>query len=261
MATASGLQASDKNTEARERKFFMVLNITMAAIIVAGFSVNLAMGRSTFAVPAIYHIHAAVFFGWVALYITQSVLIAGNNVALHRRLGILATGWVPVMVVLGITLMIVSMRRTGGPFFFDQNEFLFANGMHLVLFAVLAFFALKVRRYSGWHRRLMVVAMTILTGPGLGRLLPMPLLMPHAWRIMTLAILIFPVAGMIADKRRHGAVHPAWFWGVGAIIVVQVVADLIAYTAWGEAVTHDLLAGYPGGMRPMEAFMPLALAD
>ena len=26
--------------------------------------------------------------------------------------------------------------------------------------------------------------MTILTGPGLGRLLPMPLMIPHAWRLM-----------------------------------------------------------------------------
>ena len=48
----------------------------------------------------------------------------------------------------------------------------------------MVFTALRRRRYTGWHRRLMLSAMSILTGPGLGRLLPMPLFIPNAWRIM-----------------------------------------------------------------------------
>ncbi len=41
-------------------------------------------------------------------------------------------------------------------------------------------------------------------GPSFGRLLPMPLLIPNAWRIMTVVTMIWPVIGMIADKRRNG---------------------------------------------------------
>src|SRR3546814_7274197 len=103
--------------------------------------------------------------------------------------------------------------------------------------------ALRRRRHTGWHRRLMLSAMSILTGPGIGRLLPMPLLMPHSWRISIAVTMIFPVIGMIADKRRHGRVHPAWWWSVGAIIVVQVAADIIAYSPWGVGVTEALVAG------------------
>ena len=171
-------------------------------------------------------------------------------------LGLLAYGWAPVMVVMGFAIMIASLQRSGGPFFFDQNEFLFSNTLLLVLFGAMVFTALRRRRHTGWHRRLMLVAMSILTGPGLGRLLPMPLLMPNAWRIMMVVTLIFPVVGMIVDKRRQGHVHPAYFWGVGAIIAVQVIADLIAYSAWGVSVTQSIVGGTPGGERPMAAFLP-----
>ncbi|MCB2074906.1 MAG: hypothetical protein H6917_03600 [Novosphingobium sp.] len=239
-----------------EERFFLVMACIISAIIVVGFAVHLALGRSTFAVPAVYHLHAFVFFGWVALYLAQNWLIAANNVRLHRTLGLLAYGWAPVMVVMGFAIMIASLQRSGGPFFFDQNEFLFSNTLLLVLFGAMVFTALRRRRHTGWHRRLMLVAMSILTGPGLGRLLPMPLLMPNAWRIMMVVTLIFPVVGMIVDKRRQGHVHPAYFWGVGAIIAVQVIADLIAYSAWGVSVTQSIVGGTPGGERPMAAFLP-----
>ncbi len=256
MATLAENPGPGRSAEQSERAFFRTMATIMCAIIVAGFSVNLAMGRSTFAVPIAYHIHAFVFFGWVALYLAQNWLIAGNNIALHRRLGMLAYGWVPLMVVMGFVIMITVMKRTGGPFFFDQNEFLISNTLLLVLFGGMTYTALRVRRHSGWHRRLMLTAMSFLSGPGLGRLLPMPLMMPHAWRIMMVITLIFPVVGMIRDKVKTGRVHPAWFWAVGAIVAGQIVADLIAYSPWGVTLTEWVIAGTPGAERPMEAFLP-----
>jgi len=256
MATLIESGAPDSGAEQAERNFFRAMATVISVIIVAGFAFNLAMGRSTFAVPITYHIHAFVFFGWVALYLSQNWLIAANNIALHRTLGKLAYAWVPAMVVMGFVIMITSLQRTGGPFFFDQNEFLFSNSMLLVLFGAMVFTALRRRRYTGWHRRLMLSAMSILTGPGLGRLLPMPLFIPNAWRIMMVITLVFPVIGMIADKRRLGRVHPAYYWGVGAIIVVQVIADVLAYSAWGVSVTQSIVGGTSGGERPMAAFLP-----
>lgn len=257
MATAAGTFAPPgRGAEFAERRFFLVMALAMALVVVAGFSLNLAMGRSTFAVPYYYHLHAVVFMSWLAFYVAQNGLIATGNVALHRRLGLLSLVLVPVMVLLGFVIMIGSMRRTGGPFFFDQNEFLISNSLMLLLFAGLVGAALTRRRYTGWHRRLMFCAMAILTGPGLGRLLPMPLLVPNAWRIIVGLTLLFPVIGMIADLRRNGRVHPAWFWGAGAIVAAQLVGDLVAYSSVGVAITETVLAGSPGAERPMAAYLP-----
>lgn len=256
MATLSDRISPDHGVQDSERHFFRLMALVMATVIVAGFAFNLAMGRSTFAVPLVYHVHAFVFLSWVALYVAQNWLIAGNQISLHRKLGMLAYAWVPLMVVMGFVIMITALRRTGGPFFFDQNEFLFSNSLLLLLFGALVMTALRRRRYTGWHRRLMLTAMSILTGPGLGRLLPMPLFIPYGWRIMMMVTLLFPVIGMIADKRRHGRVHPAWLWGVGAILLTQIVADVLAYSRWGVGITQAVLEGSAGSARPMAAFLP-----
>ena len=241
-------------------RFFTIMAFVMATVIVAGFSLNLAMGRSTFDVPLSYHVHAFIFMGWIALYLAQHVTASAQNWALHGTLGKLAWVWVPAMVVMGSVIMVVVARRTGGPFFFDVNEFLISNLAMLLCFGGLAIWALKRQRYTGWHRRLMLVAMAVLTGPGLGRLLPMPLMIPNAWTITIAATMIFPVIGMIADRRRLGHVHPAYWWGTGLYAGTFILSLLLAYSPLGYAITDWVIAGTPGAERPMEAFLPPGFA-
>ncbi len=237
-------------------RFFIVMAFAMASVIVAGFSLNLATGRSSFAVPLPYHVHAVIFMGWVALFLAQHVTASTGNWALHRSLGKLAYVWIPAMVLAGCTIMVVVARRNGGPFFFDMNEFLVSNLMLLVCFGGLALWALRRQRYQGWHRRLMLVAMAILTGPGYGRLLPTPLLMPYAWTALFFVTLILPAIAMIADKRKLGRVHPAYWWGMGIYVATFAGSMLLAYSPIGYAVTDWVVAGTPGAQRPMEAFLP-----
>lgn len=238
-----------------DTRFFLVMAFVMAGIIVGGFSLNLVAGRSSFAVPAIFHLHALVFFGWVALYLVQNLFICSGSVALHRRLGWVALLWVPLMVVLGTAMTVRSVQH-GAPFFFDVRQFLVSNPLQLLLFAGLAFAALAMRRQTGWHRRLMYCAMAILCGPGFGRLLPMPLLMPYAWWAALAAVLLLPMIGMVADHRRSGRVHPAWRWGIGLMLGVQVAADAFAFSPLGTAFTQRVVAGTAGEHRPIAPYFP-----
>jgi hypothetical protein len=99
----------------------------MALVLVAGFSIQLAMGRSTFASPVSVHLHALIFFGWTVLYVLQNGLIATGSVALHKRLGWLATIWVPAMVVMGIYVTVSMVQRGAVPFIFQPLYFLVMN--------------------------------------------------------------------------------------------------------------------------------------
>jgi len=246
-------------TDRGEARFFFTMACLMAATIVAGFSFNILTGRSSFGMPWLVHFHAWVMMGWLGLYVVQNALIFGGNVALHRRLGWLSLLFLPAMLVMGLLITRYSLQTLGGPPFFDQNQFLVSNPLQLVGVVIMVGWALALRRNTSWHRRLMFCGFAALTGPGVGRLLPSPLFIPYAWYVVAiLPAVLFPAVGMLADRRRYGAVHPAWFWGIGIVIGMQVLADLIAYSPFGDAFTFWFLSGTPGAERPMEAFFPPA---
>jgi hypothetical protein len=127
----------------------------------------------------------------------------------------------------------------------------------LLGFAGVAAWAIAIRANTGWHRRLMFCAFAMLTGPGIGRLLPSPLLIPYAWYAeAVLPPIVFAGIGMLADKRRYGRAHPAWLVGIATVIALQIVADLMAYSGAGIAFTEQVLAGRQGAERAMTAFFP-----
>lgn len=241
----------------RDGRFFLGGSIAMAATIVAGFSLQLAAGRSTFASPPLVHAHAIVFMGWVAIYLTQNVLIATGRAALHRRLGWIAAVWIPLMVVLGTTVTVAMVRQGHVPFFFRPLQFVLLNPLSLFTFAGLAAAAIVLRRRTDWHRRLHFSAMAILLGPAFGRLLPMPLMIPWAFELTVLACALFPLVGMIADQRRTGRVHPAWYWGLGALFGYALLADVLAYSPVGAAIYERATLGSPGAaVAPLEFAPP-----
>ena len=247
---------AQRGAGAEGTRFYTIMAFVMALVIVAGFSLNLAMGRSSFALPAAFHVHGMIFMGWLGLYLAQAVTIASGNRALHRQLGKLAYVFIPAMVAAGAMIIVVSIRGTGGPFFFAQNEFFISNLAGLMVFGGLAWWALRVRRHTGWHRRLMLVAMSALTGPGLGRLLPMPLLIPYAWPIAVSASFVFGAVAMLVDWRTNGRVHPAYWWGMGINVGGFLASMVLAYSPIGYAITEAVIAGTPGAERPMGPFLP-----
>jgi hypothetical protein len=151
---------------------------------------------------------------------------------------------------------VAMVRRGQVPFFFQPLQFLVFDPVALFTFAGLTAAAILLRRQTNWHRRLHFCGMSILLGPGFGRLLPMPLLQPWAWEATLAASMIFPVAGMLADMRRSGHVHPAWRWGVAAMIGSLLVTEAITYSPAGSAIYRVVTAGSPGAALPPLQFAP-----
>ena len=175
-------------------RFFLKAAIVMALFVAAGFSLQLAMGRSSFHSPPLVHAHAIVFMGWVTLYVLQNVFVSRGSMALHRRLGWIGAGWIVAMLILGFAVTIAMVRRGQVPFIFTPLQFLVFDPMTLIAFFGLTVAAITLRRRTDWHRRLHYCGMSLLLGPAFGRLLPMPLLIPWAWEAAFAATLFFPLA-------------------------------------------------------------------
>lgn len=255
MATAAILPTDTRSDD----RFFLTMAFVMAATIFAGFSFQLMMGRSSFLEPPLVHAHAIVFMGWVVIYVLQNWFATIGPLRLHRVLGWIALGWMIAMFVLGTAVTVVMVRQGRAPFFFQPLHFLVFDPLTILGFAGLVIAGVSLRKRTDWHRRLNYSGMTMLTGPAFGRLLPVPFLVPYAYHATLLATLIFPVIGIIADIRRDGRVHPAWWWGLGGMLAAELVTDAITFSPIGTALYDWVTAGSPGAAMPPLAFPPSPL--
>jgi len=257
MATIAFGPAPRGDAPAADHRFAATLAIAMAVVVIAGFSTQLALGRSTFESPLRVHVHAVVFMGWVALFVAQAWLATRGPLALHRRLGWIAAGWMALMVVTALTVIVAAARNGTVPFFFAPQRFVISNPASMICFVALTGTAIARRRETAWHARLHVCGMAAIMGPAFGRLLPMPLLIPWAFECAVAGGLLFPLAGALRDRRVLGRAHPAWWWGIGAILATMVLSNTIARTPLGDAIYAAVTAGSPGAAIPGPAYPPL----
>ncbi|WP_231731319.1 MULTISPECIES: hypothetical protein [Sphingomonas] len=251
--------ATPHGVERNDDRFFLTMAFVMAGVLVAGFSLNLAMGRSTFARPLLVHAHAIIFMGWIVIYLAQNWFATQGPIALHRRFGWVAVGWLCLMLYFGTAVTVMNVRAGTVPFFFQPLHMLVFDPLSLIGCMALIGAGIAQRKHTGWHRRLNYCGMALLVGPGVGRLLPMPLLIPYAYQAAFWTLLIFPIIGMIADWRRDGRVHPAWFWGLGGMIATEALTNLITFTPIGLALYEAVTAGSPGAAIAPLAFPPSPL--
>jgi hypothetical protein len=132
------------------------------------------------------------------------------------------------------------------PFFFTPAYFLVMNPLSMTVFASFVVAAIRLRRTTAWHRRLMLSGMAMLLAPALGRLLPMPLLVPWSGLAVFAVLILFPLAGMFADWRRTRAVHPAWLWSLAVLLGMQLVIEVVGRSDAGAALVGAVTAGTPG---------------
>ena len=241
---------------ARSETFAFKLAIVMALTVFAGFSFQLAMGRSTFGSPLRVHVHAIAFMGWVIIFLLQTYLATRGPLALHRKLGWVAAAWIVLMIGAAMTVIVTSARNGTIPFFFQPQLLMVGDPINLLAFAVLTYVAIAMRRRTDWHARLHLGAMAILTAPAFGRLLPLPLLIPWSFEVAGVATMVFPIAGMIRDRRVLGRVHPAWFVTVAAFLAYTAAYEAIAYSPLGDALYAAVTAGSHGAHVPGLQFPP-----
>lgn len=215
-----------------DRLFYTGMALACAAIVAVGFSPTFYMrGTALPALSSLLVAHGVAFSAWIALFVTQTTLIAANRRAWHRMLGVFGAALALLMVGLGFAAAVDSLRRGAAPLpGLDPRTFFAIPLRDVFAFAVLAVAAVALRGNAQAHKRLMVLATISILAAAIARF-PIDAMMkfgpPLFYGLQDLLV----VACMVYDRAAHGRVHQAYWWGGGFILLSQVAFLAVSGTA------------------------------
>ncbi len=222
----------------RERAFFGMLPVAMAAAVVVGFAPTyyLKAAYGTPPLAALYHLHGLVFSMWLALLIAQPALVALRRTDIHRRIGVAGGVIAAAMVPLALAVSLDLGRRGAAPPGVPPLSFLAVPLATVIVFPSLVGAALAWRRRPDTHKRLMLIATLELVPAGIARWPGLAAAGPVAYFGLTDLFLLAMLAFDIATRRRP---HPATVWGGLFLVSSQVLRIAIsgtdtwlAFAAW-----------------------------
>jgi hypothetical protein len=216
--------------------FWQKMNLGMAVFILFGFAQFAARGLVDYShAPLEFHLHGMLMVLWLALLVGQSLLAGRGTLALHRSMGWASVIMVPAIVVVASLTSLAALAGGLVPPFFTPAYFLALVHVSMVLFAVLVMAAVVLREDAGWHKRLMVGSTVLLLEPALGRVLPMPLIMPWGeWLAMAIQL---GVVWLVVrhDRAESGRIHPATIAAALAVATSHLVIEIMArIPAWQD---------------------------
>lgn len=162
---------------------------------------------------AIIHVHAAVYVGWLAIFLTQAVLAATGRVASHIKLGRFAIGYGVLVIAVGLITAFArfAVRVRAGEATAAHAQLL-GPLLDMLVFAPLFAAAVYYRRTPELHKRLMIVATTSLLIAAVTR---MPVLGSPPNRLLLHLIWTAPILlAMAHDFWRQRKVHPIYVLGL-----------------------------------------------
>jgi hypothetical protein len=218
-----------------DRRFYSTMALIAAAVIVTGFANTYGpkvISGST-PVPAIIHLHALLFAGWLVLLVAQTLLVMRGHVLAHMRLGAAGLVLAGLMLVTGLAAA-TDAARSGhrgipGVEFPAREGFLLLNVTSICVFTALVAAGWWWRSRPQAHKRLMLAATVAgLMPPGIARL---PGFAGHDRAIAVLAI-AFLLVGPIYDLATRRRIHPAY---AGLLLAVLIVPPVVLHVSGTEA--------------------------
>lgn len=229
-------------------RFYVAMGAVAIGIVVAGFVPGLAFNPVKRYGPATTGIllHSLLAAMWLALFVTQALLVHGGNSRLHRKLGWIGIPLAIAVVASGYAATIAQGRR-GFAFWWDPDlkfdslaELVHPLG-DLLTFSLLVTAALVWRRRSDVHKRLMLLA-------AVGSMMAAPLahLLSYFPTLRAVPpLILLPLAALyfssaIHDRLTMGRIHPVSKWvGLSLLVFAMLRAGLI-----GPSATWHQFAGW-----------------
>jgi hypothetical protein len=216
--------------------------LAIAATVFLGFSRSFFLRTYFDPTPLAWPfvVHGMVFTAWIALFVTQTALIATRRVVAHRQLGWVGAGLAAPMVGVAMVAAIVSGRRDIAAGYVEESLTFFATPvLSMIVFAALLGAAIVLRGRPETHKRLMLLATVSLLDAAVARW-PFPSLVgtPLGYYGITDA---FILAALLYDFVSRRSVSPVYLWGGLAIVAGQWLRDVLGATAPWHAFASAVL--------------------
>ncbi len=233
----------------RDRRIYILWIALVWAGMIAGFAPDMKrFATETPPPPLILHVHGFVYFAWLAAVTAQIALIEVKRPALHRTVGWWLVGLSAAIVPLGLVAAMVDMAR-GALHTPYAPEFLGLEFQAPLIFCVLLWLAVEMRRDFAAHKRLMMLLTVVFLDPGTSRAFgffsPIHPAGPFGWWLNYFwgnAALLVAMMGW--DLWRHRRVHPALLYGGGLIAIGEAVAVILEFSPWWHIAAAHLVSAW-----------------
>jgi len=227
-----------------DRQFYTGMAIAAAVVVFVGFAPTYFLRGSyqTTSLPTYLQVHGFLFTTWIGLFIAQTSLVAVRRTNVHRRLGWAMAALAVVMVVVGTTAGIWSMRRqVDAGFVKEAQAFLTTPLFSMMAFAGVVATAIVRRRDSQIHKRLMLLATISILDAAVARL-PLEFLRASSWNYLPTTD-VFLLTAILYDVVSRRTVHAAYVWGGLVLIIEQALRIPVGETAAWQALAGAIIGG------------------
>lgn len=230
-------------TKMRERIFYSTMAFAILIVVFVGFSRTFYLRPYYFPerlIPLLI-VHGTIFSSWIALFVTQTTLVATRNTRIHMKLGV--AGLVIAILMLLVGTFTALVRAKGPSPLPDVNPLAFLTIPlgDMLIFGILFGAAYYYRKKLDTHKRLMLLASIALLPAGVARW-PIHFIETGGPLVFYGLADLFIVPCLIFDIVTRGKPHRATVIG-GALIVAShplrlVIGGTHAWIVFATWLTH-----------------------
>ena len=243
MAVYSEVIGAQRQAKTRERAFYTGMAVAILITVLIGFSRTFYLRpyfQTQRLIPLLI-LHGTLFSSWIALFVTQTTLVAARRTRTHMRLGIVGGVLASLMIVIGTVTAIVRAKGPSPVPGVNPLSFLTIPLGDMLVFASLVGAAFYFRRRADTHKRLMLLA-TIAILPAAVARLPFAFIQQYGPLAFFGLSDLFIVPCLIYDIVTRGRPQRATVLG-GALIVIShplrlVIGNTHAWLVFATWLTH-----------------------
>jgi|GEM_PF-576721 len=256
MATAAAVRTSRTTLHtcgtwpAREDR---IPSAVWLAILWAGMIAGFGMDASRYLhhkppPPVIVNVHAAVFTGWMLLLTAQVLLVVGNRVSIHRKLGWFLAAWACLMAFMGPAAFIsvaAQAAKLHGPF---PRPFLSVQIGGIGGFLILLAWGIALRKNPAAHKRMMILSTVSIASPGFARfsnfLIPVA---PHSATVWFFYIFygnVLLIVLMAAWDWYRGRLIRSFVVGAAGLLAAEYLASALYFWKPWQQLTLGWVAAW-----------------